>query len=222
MGSNTRRATGGITGDNTQSTWDNTDYVRITEPIHDEWLAAVAARDEAEPLSRLLDQVVGPGISGRLSRGQRAARAWLAANGDTERRHTCGVYLRATRAAGADPVLFVYVDSSARLTDFRANKDVYLARLANAGLAVSDVEFRLSRKRGTLYAAAQGDSQPRGGVRGDGQGEPLPALTPQEEARVSELVADLPEGLKESASRAISNSLRREKIANTQKGRNRA
>lgn len=215
MSSNTECVARRNTGNNTPYTSDNTDCVRITEPIHDEYLAGVANRGRAEPLARLLGRVVDADISGHLSKGQLAARSWLAANGDTERRHTCGVYLRDARMRGADPVLCVYVDSSARLTDFRANKDVYLARLANAGLSVSDVEFRLSRKRGPLYAASHGEGSGEG--RRESAPPALPPLTHEDRERVGELVADLPDGLKESVSRAISLSMRREKCEHTQK-----
>lgn len=134
------------------------------------------------------------------------------------------MYLRDARTRGADPVLCVYVDSNARLTDFRANKDVYLARLSNVGLAVSDVEFRLSRTRKPLCgeADAHARQEERSAPGEHVPSAPLPALTAHEEEHVSRLVRDLPAGLRESASRAISLSMRRKKIANTQKGKKRA
>lgn len=215
---NTERSTlhnTSFTSDNTY----NTDGARITEAIHDEYLAALAARPAPEGISSLLGKIVDDGLERRLSRGQRAAQAWYEANGDLERRHTCGVYVRQARVAGASPVLGVYVDTNARLTDLRANKDLYLARLANVGYQVSDIEFRLSRTRRSLY-----DMAPRG-PRNDGDvpsrdgsdsREDLPSLSRAEEERVAELTRDLPEGLRQSASRAISLTMRRKKTDNTQ------
>ena len=77
--------------------------------------------------------------------GHDVTRAWYAANGDIERAHTTGTFVREPRRGEAGPVLVVYVDSKARVTDFSANSEVYLARLANAGHPFCKVEFRLSR-----------------------------------------------------------------------------
>lgn len=224
MASNTRRATyyrGYTKRDNTggviPSTSDNTDGVRITGAVHDEYLAGLAAREDSSSLSDVLGGIVDDQLMGRLSRGQRAARIWLAANGDLERRHTCGVYVRDARLAGADPVVGVYVDSSARLTDFRANKDLYLSRLSNAGLAVSDIEFRLSRSRRPLVAEEKGKTDGHAARVPNAAVRPLPPLTPAEEQRVAALSADLPDGLRQSVSRAISLSMRREKSADTRR-----
>lgn len=186
--------------------------------IHDEYLASLVARDDGAPLSELVSLVVGKDLRGRLSGSQAAAHAWFEVNGDSERRHTCGVYLRASRIAGEDPVLGVYVDTNARLTDFRTNKDLYLSRLANSGFRVSDVEFRLSRTRAPMLRAAEVHA----GRAHDGAAsykeaeEPLPPLTRKEEAHVHDLTRDLPDGLRQSASRAISLSMRRNKSADTQ------
>ena len=77
--------------------------------------------------------------------GHDVTRAWYAANGDIERAHTTGTFVRGPRRGAAGPVLVVYVDTKARVTDFSANSEVYLARLANAGHPFCKVEFRLSR-----------------------------------------------------------------------------
>ena len=77
--------------------------------------------------------------------GHDVTRAWYAANGDIERAHTTGTFVREPRRGEVGPVLVVYVDTKARVTDFSANSEVYLARLANAGHPFCKVEFRLSR-----------------------------------------------------------------------------
>ena len=94
-----------------------------------------------ESISSLMREVVDERMSARMSANQRAAAAWYRANGDRERNHTTGVFLKKARVAGAAPVLGVYVDSHAMVTDFGVNKDIYLARLANIGFKVSGIEF---------------------------------------------------------------------------------
>lgn len=184
--------------------------MRISAPVHDEYLATLASRGGPESVGKVLTGAAASGIARGISEHQRAARAWFSCNGDVERAHTCGIYTRAAKVRGAAPVLGVYVDSSARLTDFRANRDVYLARLANAGLAVSDVEFRLSRTRKPGGVRAAGRTAPAT------EGRAVPRELGAEEARrVTELTADLPAGLRERASRAMILSLERGKTRDT-------
>lgn len=157
-----------------------------------------------ESLGSFLGSFLSGGFGGRLSANQRAAAIWYRANGDTERRHTTGVFLRRARSAALPPVLGVYVDSSTRLTDFSASRDVYLARLANAGLELSGIEFRLTRS-----------PRPVCGQVGAGREEPsaapeLPPLSAADMARIDELASGLPDGLRQDASRAMELSLRRE------------
>lgn len=198
---------------NTQSTSINTEGVRITAPIHDEYLRSAATEDNGSSISDLVSEVVGGRMAGRLSRNQRAAHAWFAANGDVERRHTCGVYLKKPGRAGGQPVLGVYVDSPSRVTDFRANKELYLARLANVGFAASDIDFRLSRD--TRPSSQQARDRGRSTTRVE---KPLPALTAAERREVSVAASGLPDGLATAVSRAMSLSLRREKQRKMESG----
>lgn len=133
-----------------------------------------------------------------------AGRAWYTVNGDIERTHTTGVYVREPRGHESLPTLLVYVDSRARATDFSANREVYLARLASVGLRFLDVSFRVSRSP----APARAD---RGEKRSALAAAPLPELTDEERARVARMTESLPEGLRASARRAMSASLRAEK-----------
>lgn len=190
----------------TQSTSINTEGVRITAPIHDSFLKSAATEDNAQPLSELVSEVVGGRMAGRLSRNQQAAHAWFSVNGDVERSHTCGVYLKRPSRGSGGQVLGVYVDSPSRVTDFSTNKELYLARLANAGYQVSDIDFRLSR---TPKPRSQAPSGP--GPQARSVASPLPPLDPGERREVSSLVSGLPEGLGKAAARAMSLSLRREK-----------
>ncbi len=146
----------------------------------------------------------GEGSRKKLSDNQKAARAWFGCNGDVERAHCTGVYLRKPRSKDVDPILGVYVDSNIRMTDFRANKEIYLARLANYGLRVSDVEFRLTRlpKKPSPHSARTNEAQAP---------MPLPPLSTDEQRAVDEMCSDLPDGLRASVSRAVSMSKRAEK-----------
>lgn len=201
---------------NTSNTRYNTEGVRITAGIHDAFLHEAQLDAQAQPLAEVISEVVGGRMASRLSRNQMAAHAWFVANGDLERSHTCGVYLRRPRVRGADPVLGVYVDTPSRVTDFRANKELYLSRLANVGLAVSDIDFRLTRSAREPKAAPGSPSHARAAARG--VSAPLRQLSPGEEERVRDLTAELPEGLRQSAAHAMSAALRREKTDKTQSG----
>lgn len=168
---------------------------------------AERARDATSSAGDVLRRYLGGEFGGHLSDAQRAAAAWYGCNGTVERKHTTGVYLRRGRTPGADPVLGVYVDSSSRLTDFTARREIYLARLANFGYAVSGVEFRLSKSR--FVSARERREEPAAP-------KPLPELTPAEEARVQDLVSEVPEPLKESVSRAVRFSFMRQKAKEAQ------
>lgn len=136
----------------------------------------------------------------------RVARAWHAVNGVTERAHTVGLFVERPRRAGAPPVLVVYVDSKSCEVDFMANREVYLARLAQAGLSFAEVRFRQSKRPQTVARRTVGEKEPAA---------PLPALTPAEEREVEALLADVPEALKPSVSQAMRVSLQAEKRKNS-------
>lgn len=141
---------------------------------------------------------------------------WLSANGDLERAHTVGVYLREDPRGRGLPTLVVYVDSNACAVDFRAQGELYLARLQAAGASVGGVDFRLSRYAAQHRArrdAPRPDASPR---------RLLPPLSPADEALARSLVADLPEGHRERAFRAICASFRQdawESSQDAEKGR---
>lgn len=158
-----------------------------------------ARTPEPSSVGELFGQMLDVADSdGRLTQSRRAQIVWARVNGDVERAHTRGVYVAPARRAGEDPVLCVYVDSRARAVDFRANREVYLARLEAAGLRFSDLRVEQSR-----YAAAP-DPAPRTRDVSDAP-EPQP-LTPDERASVDEALARLPEGLRDQAARAVAAS----------------
>ena len=127
-------------------------------------LSAERARREAAPAA--LSGILSAMFDERADASWRVTRAWHAVNGDIERAHTTGTFVRDPRRGESGPVLVVYVDSRSRATDFSANSEVYLARLANAGLAFSKVEFRMSK-----YARDRG-------AGGGGGGRPPPPAPP--------------------------------------------
>lgn len=162
-------------------------------------------RDRAGEVS--ISNLIGSFMSGpameRASDNRRAGAAWYKANGDTERRHTTGVFLREDVTKGK--VLCVYVDSNAVMVEFNAMRQMYVARLSAQGFEVDGVQFLLSREGYKTWMDREKDdkSQPVGD---------LPPLGEDEERRVAELLeTELPEGLRESVERALRLSYRREK-----------
>ena len=156
----------------------------------------------------LVRAIFGGKNAAALSAAQRAARAWYAVNGDRERAHTTGVWLRKSTAAKADPVMVVSVDSGLLAADLGANKDLYLSRLANRGVRVSDICFQVGRR----MTEKGGGRSEKGGRKTERE---LPPLSERERAEVERAVAHLPEELRKSASRAMCASLRQNKARHT-------
>ena len=168
--------------------------------------------DDPTKIDALIGSLVDDHMVARMSANQRGAAAWFRANGDRERAHTTGVFLKRPRVRGAAPILAVYVDSHAMVTDFGVNKDIYLARLANVGFAVSGIEFLPSRE-GRRTRQQQGQAPQMAPT------DVLPALDAREAAEAERLVADLPEALRPSALKAVTNSMRQRKHERTILGR---
>lgn len=168
-------------------------------------LSAERARREAAPAG--LSGILSSMLDERADASWRVTRAWHAVNGDIERAHTTGTFVREPRRGENGPVLVVYVDSRSRATDFSANSEVYLARLANAGLAFSKVEFRLSKYE--PRDRSEGGAPARPAVaRGKGTATPPPPLSREAAAEIERACAGLPSTLRESVSRAMSASYR--------------
>lgn len=164
------------------------------------------------PLSSILSGTVSTDMRAHMTENQRARAAWYGANGDIERKHTTGVFLDKTPTKkGRDPVLCVYVDSHVRMSDFNANKEIYLARLHGVGLQVSGVKFRLSDAR--HMRKATGEKYEGIGKKHDSVA--LPGLSQEERGRIEDMTRDLPDGIRAKAERAIELSFRRELLENT-------
>lgn len=167
----------------------------------DELTGEVRRREEG---GRSLSGLVGDEVRRLGSSPERAAAnaawiAWSEVNGDVERAHTTGVYVGAPRRGASDPELTVYVDSAAYLTDFSANREVYLARLETAGLRFSRISFRRSRQQKSAPPLPRTAQAPRPAPR---------ELSEAERREVSALCSQLPESLRDSVSRAMSASYR--------------
>ena len=142
-------------------------------------------------------------LAGKLNEASRFAKAWYSVNGDRERAHTVGVWMNKGKRPGEDPILVVGLDSSLFALELGTNKDLYLARLAWAGFHVSDIRFTVTARKETRPTLRRG--------RDKAPAKELPALTETEAEAVRRATKDLPEGLRQSVSRAMSASLRRNK-----------
>ena len=162
---------------------------------------AIPAPDQGEQVGVLLERVITGKLSSQMNDNQRAAIAWHAANGDRERAHTTRVFLKKGRTANADPIICVYVDSHAFLTDLKANCNLYLSRLANWGFYVSGIEFGVDREAYARKSPARVKEAPQ-----EASPQAADQLTPQQRAELEALVKDVPDALKESISRAIAAS----------------
>lgn len=155
-----------------------------------------------------------------LSLAAKVRRAWFSVNGDIERQHTCGLFVKESSRPGVDPLLVVYVDTRPRAVDFTANREIYVARMAMAGFRFSEMRFQVSKRpRGQAPGeadptAASPDAAPAAAA-GRKKELPLPELTAQEREQVASACANLPEGLRESVSRAMSQSYRRQRANRT-------
>ncbi len=171
--------------------------------------------EDYESISSLLKGMFSSASARRsMSDNQRAAYVWHNVNGDAERDHTTGVFLKEPHVKGAAPILGVYVDSRMRAVDFRANREVYRARLSMGGLEVSEIEFIVSQ-----YGHGPVSRKGReGAASGEMSKAPLPELSESERDTVRRLADSAPESLRGSVYKAMSLSFRREKSIDTNDG----
>ena len=172
-------------------------------------------------------------VDGRVLKGasdaSRALVTWRRIAGARASRHTVAVWLNRPKSGRGLPELVVYLDGNALMADLTTNAELYVERLAYAGLHVARVRFRLSRRAGELATSAAASSSTAGGpyasvapaapaVPGDVDAAPpaeLPPLTPSEELAVERACARLPEKVRPSACEAMRLSMRRGKLQTT-------
>lgn len=157
-------------------------------------------------LSSVLSGMLGPDGTMRMNAHKRALAVWMSVNGDIERKHTCGAFIKTV--AHADPALTIYLDSRSRVVDFSANRELYLQRLAYQGMPLSKIEFRLAKDIPARASAVE---------EAEARAEELPELTAEELAYAATCVEKLEEPLKSSVYKAMIFSMRREKAQGAQK-----
>jgi hypothetical protein len=90
--------------------------------------------------------------------------------------------------------------------ELATRKELYLARLSFRGIAVSDIRFTVRRDQ------REHARKPDKALRADAASRrSLPDLSPSEMERVARATSGLPDGLRQSVSRAMCASLRRAK-----------
>lgn len=164
---------------------------------------------DAERAGELVQALLAGPLGEGLDDAKRAARAWYAANGDRERAHTTGVWLRKPPRPGMDPTMVVRVDSGLLASELGTNKDLYLSRLSFFGVRISDIRFSVGSPSAVRKA---GPSRPAAKPR------PAAELTIEERERVERACANLPDGLRQSVSRAMCASLVKMRSTTTQEG----
>lgn len=161
-------------------------------------------------------------IDGRVLKGasdaSRALVTWRRIAGKRAAKHTVAVWLNRPKRGDGPPELVVYLDGNALMQDLTTNAELFVERLAYAGLEVARVRFRLSRKAGQQTQAQPETPAAGTSPAADHAACELPPLTALERARVAAAAANLPDELRPSASKAMELSLRRQKLQTTQKG----
>lgn len=153
-----------------------------------------------------------------VSDASRALMTWRRICGRRAASHTVAVWLNRPKKGSGLPELVVYLDGNALMADLTTNAELFCDRMAWAGMPVARVRFRLSRKAGsTGVRDSPAVSRQRTSPARPAE---LPPLTPAEAAQVAQACAQLPDRLRESASEAMSLSLRRQRAHDTDKGAN--
>ncbi len=145
---------------------------------------------------------------GTLSRTKKVYMLWFAVNGDIEAKHTTGLYLAEPKGYDKYPTLIVYVDKPTFVQEFRTMKHIYLTRLETKGLILKDIQFSLSKD----------DYIPRSRCKKKEKivaERPLPELSEEEVKQIQNQTKDLPENIRETVSKAMSLSMRRQTISST-------
>ena len=137
---------------------------------------------------------------------RQATRVWLEVNGDIERKHTMATFLSDD---GGKRTLVVYIDSSALIQDFTTNRLLYLGRLANGGLQVDEVCFKLSRYRHDRKEGLDEDQDQETPF------EELPEISNKMQKEIEDETSQLPPKLRAAVSEAFVSSVRRSQDPNT-------
>ena len=107
-----------------------------------------AKQHEPVEAGTLVSKLVDGRVLAGASDASRALVTWRRIAGRRAAKHTVTVWLKRPKTGDGLPELVVYLDGNALMADLSTNAELFVDRLAYAGLEVSRVSFRLSRKAG--------------------------------------------------------------------------
>lgn len=172
----------------------------------------------------LVEKYLNTDMAHGMSSTRRALMLWRRVAGTRIAKHTLAVWVSEPKKPDENPDLVVYLDGNALMADLTTNAELYIDHLAYVGFPVHSIKFRLSRKAGThtqSMSSALNDSyksavqSTRTAIKTADIPASLPPLSHQEEEQVESACAPLPDKLRESASKAMKLSLRRDKASTT-------
>ncbi len=156
--------------------------------------------------------IFSPDGKGKLSKTKKIYKQWYSVNGDVEQKHTTGLYLAEPSGYDKYPTLIVYVDKPLFVQEFRTMKHIYLTRLEIDGLKLKDIQFTLSKDEYVKPKEYEGLKK--------AEVPELPELNSEEIELIEWQTKDMPENLKDTVSKAMSLSMRKQKFLDTQKSQN--
>ncbi len=168
-----------------------------------------AKQHEPQEVGALVSSFVDKNLMAGASAASLALTTWKRVAGRRAAKHTVAVWLSEPRGRAALPDLIVYLDGHALMVDLTTNAELYVDRLAHAGLEVGHVRFKLSKKAG------QRREEPPEQREGRSVEAELPPLTPLERAHVEAATMHLSPKIRANASKAMEMSLRRAKLKTT-------
>lgn len=168
-----------------------------------------AKQHEPKTVASAVSALVDGNLLAGASAASLALTTWKRVAGRRAAKHTVAVWLSEPKGRANLPDLVVYLDGHALMVDLTTNAELYVDRLAHAGLEVGHVRFKLSKKAG--QPREESPSKPSVHPAEP----PLPPLTPMERAHVTAATNNLPPEIRENASKAMEMSLRRAKLRTT-------
>lgn len=164
---------------------------------------------QPQTAGELVSSFVDKNLLAGASAASLALTTWRRVAGHRAAKHTVAVWLSEPRGRASLPDLVVYLDGHALMVDLTTNAELYVDRLAHAGLEVGHVRFKLSKKAGQRREERRETREDRSVA------QDLPPLTPLERAHVDAATAQLSPKIRANASKAMEMSIRRAKLKTT-------
>ena len=101
---------------------------------------------QPQTAGELVSSFVDKNLLAGASAASLALTTWRRVAGRRAAKHTVAVWLSEPRGRASLPDLVVYLDGHALMVDLTTNAELYVDRLAHAGLEVGHVRFKLSKK----------------------------------------------------------------------------